>query len=533
MVPSDRADVRSAGYVMLIDARSLESGTTLEADVGVIGAGAAGITIARELAGRGLTVCVIESGGLEREAATQDLCAGEVVGLPYYPLDATRLRYLGGSTNHWAGGCRPLDPVDFEQRDWVPHSGWPFGREELDPFYARAHEICRLDDATYESDRWEASIGPRLPPGERIVPKLFRTRPTRFATQFRADLENAPNVRLYHHANVIEIVPVDGVRRVERLRVACLEGPVLEVRARAFVLATGGIENARLLLLSNTVRPRGLGNDRDLVGRFFMDHFGFDGGVFLPADPYVRFGLYRRFQARPDGAPMRAAWSPAPATLRQERILSLASWLMPVWPEPALKLRALRAEGPDSGFRHFVRQLGRVLADLDDTAPAAIRRWRRGRFPVEYFRLDYQCEQAPNPDSRVTLADARDPLGCPRARLDWRLTELDRRSVARATEIFGQELGRAGLGRIRFVLEDSGNGWPASLTGGHHHMGTTRMHQDPRQGVVDADGRVHGLSNLFVAGSSVFPTAGCAHPTLTIVALAVRLAHHLERELGA
>lgn len=518
---------------MLIDARSLQGGTTLEADVGVIGAGAAGITIARELAGRRLDVCVIESGGLEREAATQDLYAGENAGLPYHRLDVTRLRFLGGSTNHWAGGCAPLEPIDFEKRDWVPHSGWPFGRAELDPFYARAHEICRLGPFAYDSDRFEARVGRRLPPGERIVPKVFRTRPTRFGTQFRPDLENAANVRVYHHANVVEIVPADGVRRVDRLRVACLDGPALEVRARVFVLAAGGIENARLLLLSSSARPRGLGNDHDLVGRFFMDHFGFDGGVFLPADPYLHFGLYRRFQMQPDGPPLRATWSPAAATLRQERILSLASWMMPVWSESATKLRALRSGGTDAGFRGFARRLGRVLADLDDTAPAAFRRWRHGRFPVEHFRLDYQCEQAPNPDSRVSLAEARDALGCPRARLDWRLTELDRRSVARANEIFGQELGRAGLGRVRFVIEDSGNGWPASLGGGHHHAGTTRMHDDPRQGVVDADGRVHGLANLFVAGSSVFPTIGCAHPTLTIVALAVRLAHHLERELSA
>jgi choline dehydrogenase-like flavoprotein len=154
--------------------------------------------------------------------------------------------------------------------------------------------------------------------------------------------------------------------------------------------------------------------------------------------------------------------------------------------------------------------------------------------PPRIFDLLTRQEQAPNPDSRVTLGAERDALGMPRVKLDWRLTELDRRSFQAFYEVLGRELGRSGVGRVRmrdWVME-KGPSWPSSLGGGWHHMGTTRMHADPKRGVVDANCRVHGVGNLYVAGASVYPTAGCANPTLTLVALSLRLSDHLESVLG-
>lgn len=139
-----------------------------------------------------------------------------------------------------------------------------------------------------------------------------------------------------------------------------------------------------------------------------------------------------------------------------------------------------------------------------------------------------RIEPAPNPDSRVVLVGDRDELGLQRVALDWRLSEADKRNVRQTLELFGAEIGRAGIGRPKILYEEDDSGWPEDLGGGEHLMGTTRMSDDPKQGVVDRHCRVHGMANLFVAGSSVFPTAGGATPTLMIVALAIRLADHLK-----
>jgi choline dehydrogenase-like flavoprotein len=185
---------------------------------------------------------------------------------------------------------------------------------------------------------------------------------------------------------------------------------------------------------------------------------------------------------------------------------------------------------PDSmpSFRGVIR--------ADSTRPVAEPNEQPSRAPIapgapRLFALLTRQEQAPNRDSRVTLTSERDAMGMPRVKLDWRLTALDRRSFRGFYEVLGRELGRSGIGRVRmheWVLESESSSWPKSLGGGWHHMGTTRMHPEPRRGVVDANCRVHGLANLYVAGAAVYPTAGCANPTLTLVALTLRLSDHLK-----
>lgn len=521
---------------MLRDARAIEDGALLESDVCIVGGGPAGITLARALAGTPLQVRLLESGGLDFDGEVQALYAGTNVGLPYYDLDVSRLRMFGGTTNHWTGRSVPLEAIDLERKDWVPGSGWPFGLDELLPYYRRAQEVMRLGPFEYERHFWHGPDERPLPlDPARLLHRFRQVHPFAFGDAYRAELEAAANVDVLLHANALSIEADAALRSVERVGVGTLSGRRFTCRGRTFVLACGGLETPRLLLASNRQAAAGLGNQHDNVGRYFMEHPVAPSAHAVVARPERFRDLYwYRDGAGPVDFLDHLALSPD--AIRAERILNV-SWR--AYPDPE--------RDPVNGFialRRIMRALGRgempgrlgadllqTLADPDDAVAGVL-----GSLGVrDYDLVPASCmlrtisEQAPDPDSRVLLDPERDALGMPRIRLDWRLNGLDRRSLEVAARLLAEEFGRAGIGRVRIAdwLLDPASGWPPDLEGGWHHMGTTRMSDEPKAGVVDRDCRVHGLANLYVAGSAVFPTGGFANPTLTIVALALRLADRL------
>lgn len=501
---------------MFRDGRAVDDGTELESDVCVIGAGAAGITLGHALAGTGLTVLVLESGGLRADLETQSLYTGLVIGHPYFGLDECRLRFFGGTTNHWNGWCRPYDEIDLAERKWVPNSGWPLSRAELDPYYARAHPLCGLGPYDYTVATWSRVMRARpLPLGDRRLTDIVYqfSPPTRFGQTYREELRRASNVTVLLYTNAVRLEAALGGGRVTRVRAATLTGTRFSVRARRFVLAAGGIENARLLLASANVERAGLGNRRDLVGRYFADHPHAPVALLLlPSRPRLT-AFYDRHE-RLRGATVRGALAVSNAYARSEKLLRFSGTLDLVEDDPYVD----RQSSHEKRAERLGRDVGAVARDVQGVSTEGQR----------LFSFYMRAEQAPNPDSRVTLDDGVDQLGMPRVRLDWRLSELDRRTVVRAVEVLGAAVGARGLGRVysRPAAEESF--WPA-VTGGNHHLGTARMHRDPNRGVVDERCRVHGIGNLYVAGSAVFPTTGFANPTLTIVALALRLADDLRR----
>lgn len=513
---------------MFIDARNLADGSHIQADLAVIGAGPAGITLAHELRASGLTICLIESGGLEADADVQDLYDGESVGIPY-SLTGNRLRFFGGSSNHWGGFCRPLDEIDFEVRDWVPYSGWPFGRSELDPYYEPAAERVQIAPGKFtDEDYWRNETGEpslALTTGRLDIQFVHYSPPTRFGQLYRADLEHAPNVTVLLNANVTNIAAYRKGQAVRHLAISTLTGLNHRVVARSYVLATGALENARLLLLSRDHSPAGLGNRHDLVGRFFMEHPHISGfGEIVMTSRSLLPRIYRE-RVRVGGRGAHAAFKPSADFMRRNKLLN-AVFQMGV----AGEYRATdgRPHGDPQRAAHHVDMLrasrrflagGSKVLDPDDDSYDGI-----------WLGMGSACEQIPNPDSRVTLSDEVDALGMQRIRLDWRLTEQDRRSYVTHVRSLAMEFGAQNLGRMIMNIEDDGK-WTPEVSGGSHHMGTTRMSDDPRLGVVDRNCRVHGIDNLYVAGSSVFPTSGSANPTLTIVALALRLAQHLKERL--
>ena len=538
------------------DARRDPPSGLLEADLCIVGAGAAGITLARALAGSPWRVLLLEAGGFEFDEADHALLAGELGGVPTFPLESSRLRLFGGTTNHWSGTCWPLDPIDFEAREGLPRSGWPFRRADLDPYYARAHEVCGLGPYDYAPGHWAEATGQPLLPfdASRVPTRIQQIQAARFGFAYREELEKAPNVEIVVHADVLELLH-DG-RRVQGLRASPgAGGSPFRVEARHVVLAAGGLENARILLLSGGPGSPGLGNAHDLVGRHFMDHLIMPVAVLLPTDPELSFGLYHR-QSVGD-IQVNGCLALAEEVVRSEGLLNFAASLRPFRGTPDEREAMLAAESEGVvAAKELARSLGKgrmpdqlarqlldVLGDLDGLARAA---WQeaRGRRPtlspdVGQVYLISHGEQSANPESRVRLAASRDALGRPRTRLDWRLSPLDQRTLRRGAEIVAREAGRLGLGRVQ-VLVDKGDDfatwsgrspWLGPI-GAYHHLGTTRMAADPAQGVVDADCRVHELDNLWIAGSSVFPTGGYVNPTLTLVALALRLADRLREVLG-
>lgn len=527
---------------MINDARERENGAAIECDLAVVGAGAAGITLTRALAGGRVRVCLIESGGLEFDDAVQELYQGENVGLPYYPLDVARLRYFGGTTNHWEGRCRPLDPIDFETRAWVPLSGWPISYADLEPWYREAQQLCKLAAFEYTPEPWvgpEQEIFPADP--AKLVNRAWQYRPLRFGEAYRAELEAADNVEVLLHANLLEIESDEAGAHVTGLRLGTLDGKQLVLRAGVVVLACGGLETPRLLLASNRVVNVGLGNQNDMVGRCFMEHPHAQSARALVVGPEVlSFYTHLTGGTRAGEVDIVGCLNLSPAMQREQQALNFDA-LFTADNIGDSGYAALRRVWQSAGRGELPADLSsdvwQMLIDAGDTTAGLL-----GRFGLREYRPDdaaflmwCSSEQAPNPDSRVLLDNELDALGLPRIRLNWRMTELDKHTFQVAHRTVAQELGRTGLGRLHvqdWVDEDLVT-WPPHLQGGNHHMGTARMSEDPQQGVVDRNCRVHGMDNLYVVGAAVFPTGGSANPTLTIVALTLRLAEELKASLKA
>lgn len=522
----------------MIDDLRLSRRRTITADLCIIGAGAAGITLARAFIGSGIQVCVLESGGLEHEDATQALYEGDDAGYrQLYNVGDSRLRFFGGTTNHWVGTCAPLTPLDFIARPWVPHSGWPISRDMLDPYYAQAVRIVELGSGIFDvaAHPEMKSRVPAFDP-DRIVPRLWQmSRPTRFGTRYRADLADAANLQVYLHANVIEFVTNREASHVGSVSVRTLDGHEATVTARYFVLACGGIENARLLLASNRVAPGGLGNDHDLVGRFYCDHLRLgDAALAVTTDNRLFDNMVGTFPSG-NGAGMEVILCPSPTSQERDRTLNWVAELMTMplqhdWEIALHRLKNAAAAGrwPDN----LTGDIWTVVSNIDEAAAGVYQ-----RYTARPLSVLARCETAPDPESRITLTAERDALGLNKVQRRLRVTALERHTIRSAMRTVGEELGRLGAGRVRladWLLSEADWPEPELQYGGVHHIGTTRMAADPRHGVVDANCRVHGMHNLYIAGSSVFPTAGYAHPTLSIVAMALRLADHLKQQwLGA
>jgi choline dehydrogenase-like flavoprotein len=532
---------------MLIDARSVAEAAEFTCDLCVVGAGPAGIAIVDRLRSSGLSVILLESGGFNLELPTQELYRGEIRGDDYFRLDACRWRLFGGSSNRWGGWCRPLEAVDFTRREWLPYSGWPIEAAALRPYHADAARLFELPNARFDLAAWRDRLPePMALEGSNFENTVFQHSPeTNFGDTRRSEICNAGNVTAILHANLVAIHLDPGSERVGSLRVAALRRGAFTVRPRAVVLAAGGIENARLLLASRSDRPAGLGNEYDMVGRFFMEHLHVPAGhIIAAADSWNQ-----QYFAKTIFSDVRLRGVITPTVDAQERFRLLStsiavegawySFGTPFvgWPPrltfgPVRRYRMLRA-GRWQGVVERLKQ----AAEYAQSVPKKVRTWNAARSarnrarPLtgteRIYSLYFRSEQAPDPQNRVLLSTRRDALGMPQTRLDWRVKPIDLAAIAGWAEVLDRDLRKRSMGRVIGPSE----GWQRGIIGGPHHMGSTRMSADPRHGVVDAHCRVHSVANLYVAGSSVFATGGYANPTFALVTLALRLADTLRNRL--
>jgi choline dehydrogenase-like flavoprotein len=515
---------------MLVDASSL-NGKDLEADVCIIGAGPAGIEIARELSRHGLSVIMLESGGELAENAAQEPNRGKSVGYPYYPLQEPRTRAFGGSISRsldFGWRATPLWGIDFEQRAWVEHSGWPFGLAELLPYYRRAHEVSGLKGKfDYQAGAWEDEEAPQLGQAhDGLNGLIFQISPKNYFHARFAEVAAATSIQLLLRSTVVKVLTTPAGDEVTGVRVVAPDGRRFVVSAARYILACGGIDNPRLLLASDDANPAGLGNQNGNVGRYFMEHLLFTTGYVKLRDTSVLSRL--RFYEQHDAGDARIeAWLTLPEdAFRSARMQGAAFSLRPT---TSLELQpSIVAARSLSQLRWREPSRFQPLAYATKTAlglPSVLQFALKRGGDRDVLALDVVAEQAPNAASRVTLADDADSFGVRRAVLDWRPAPSDFASIAGVQAALGEALHKLGVGEVVSMI---GGAYAPPLSGvGHHHLGTTRMSDDPRSGVVDSDGKVHGVSNLFVTGGSVFPTGGFIPPTLTILALALRLAGHL------
>jgi choline dehydrogenase-like flavoprotein len=524
---------------MLIDARSVPSGTVLETDVCIVGAGAAGITLAREFIDANFQVTLLESGGLDYEPETQSLYEGRAIGLPFQNLMASRLRFFGGTTNHWGGWCLPYDPIDFEERESFPHSGWPFGRSDLDSWYQRAQEVCQLGPYDYAPASWGIQATQITPPfnGPTFVCKILQHSPIQFSI-YRNQLKQAQNITVYLYANALRFTDDSTEAKIKNVPVKTLDGNDISVLARVYILATGGIENARMLLVSEKAGNHSFGNAYSLVGRHFMVNLNYVGGVIALADPYTNLDFFTGragevFSGFGKKHEFVSFIGLSGEATRQSQLSNMKTWWLYKLGAVSETLDALKRFGHESSAWKLLSDYGRIVGDISGLGEFTFRKifFHEG-VPVDGLILNCCSEQLPIEESRITLDVDRDALGLEKVVVDWRLTAEDKRRASKTMRLLGAEVGRVGLGRLQSFLKDDDTTWPDDFYGDEHHMGTTRMNPDPQFGVVDQNCRVHGLSNLYVAGSSVFPSSSASNPTLTIVALALRLAAHIKGQLA-
>ena len=549
---------------MLVDNATNVSDGFLQFDVCIVGSGPAGITLAREISRAGLRVCLLESGGRHKPPEdTQNLNAGAVDSAHGYreqTLREGRRRQFGGTANLWNHEVRgesaryiryvPLDEIDFEPRDWVPESGWPFSRREIQPFYERAQQVCGIGKFDFRAGAWETWTKNSQPwQTEKIesVVSQFGSSGI-FLEHYRRELVRDERVTVILRAVLLQLQMDSLSRAITSAHAGTPDGRKFQVRAQVFVLAAG-LENARILLLQDALQPGGLGNQHDMVGRCFMDHPSITLGTLIPHSSALvgQAGFYDQHDV--GGQAMMGKLHIRPEVMRREKMLNLCAVLVPHFKNLRTNggavLHQLLVRGPRFFWRHLSAK-HRYSRQNGGEPPQSLRqrlleqyyseglcgwsrlRWLERRFAE--FRVRCLVEQSPDRSNRVMLQEQTDTFGQRKIKVLWHWNELDLRSIRQAQQIFREELATAGIGTFISVEETAGP-QPRRFNSPHHFLGTTRMHDNPRNGVVDADCRVHDVPNLFIAGSSVFPTGGFANPTLTIVALAVRLATHLRSEL--
>lgn len=539
---------------MIVDGSTLKPESYREHDVCIVGSGIAGVLLAIELERSGQNVCLVESGSWTPDAETQALYDLKNTGLPTRKNFQSRLRHYGGSCNIWAGRAMVYQPIDMQQRSWSSLAGWPIPLEELNPYYERATQHMRLPSYDFfDFNNWSNKISEfeaSLVENGSFKPVVvtFAKSPARFGykTEFHKIISDSTGVTAYTQSNVINLDLTDDLSTVESVDVACLNGVHFSIRAERFILACGGLENTRILLASNQQIPAGIGNEHGMVGKYYMDH---PRAVFGRVNLTKRIGLDHTLGLPVKGGKLQLAYGLSDKLQQAEGLLNSYLSLEPNYSSfitdfyhkfVKLMKRLLRKGYSGDRFDFKKEEVADVpemiyLLTPKELLPHSLyyayykftRFVRKFVSRLTHLTIVSYSDQDLVEESQVTLGTERDKLGMPKMELHWQSSPRSIQTSLRLIRLLDEHLRKHDVGFVEGNVDE----WEElPYTDASHHIGTTRMSRTPEQGVVDVNCKIHSVSNLYMAGSSVFPTAGHANPTFTIAALAIRLADHLKQQ---
>ncbi len=522
----------------------IEKNEMIKTDVCIVGGGAAGISLALEFCNQNFNVLLIESGSTKFSHRNQKLSSNKSIGIPSGSVMFSIRRQFGGTTVTWTGRCRPLDEIDFIKRQWIENSGWPFNKSDLDPYYIRGQKICGLGGYDYslysdKSDNWFDRISNQSD----LEGKAFMfSRPFNFATEHGPEIEKSPNINILLNSNAVRIDLDSNGKSVKAIQCRTINGKTFFVSSKIFILAAGGLEITRLLLSSNQVQKTGIGNNNDLVGRYYMDHPHFWSGAFtnpksnlgIEDDDVLTYGKEVLNRKPSSAIGLKEQY------LFENKLTNAAGFFIN---RPWHKIQKEYFSPAGIAYKNISEILGHheypsfkllmssvliLFKNLKDSIQHLLNIWISRKEKSNWVGIISQIEQVPNRESRVTLSSKLNSIGQAKIIIDWQLTDQDLENIEKYNSLLKKNFDTLGVPFDLFPADLNKNNIPSSIFPGKHHMGTTRMNNDPELGVVDENCKVHDISNLYISSGSVFPTAGQANPTLTIIALALKLADHIK-----
>lgn len=527
---------------MILDSNAIDNRVVFEGDLCIVGAGVAGIVLANELKNNFDRILLLEAGSENFSIEGQDSFKSEYVP-PFPDPTFSRLRMLGGSSNHWQNNTSPFSPIDFEYRDWIPHSGWPIGFSDIEPYYAKAGVYCGVGDNGYDPHFWMDKLNGKdlFASSTHVESRIYKIagQSVRFFQAYGDQLARHSNITILKNCTVIDAVFDEKTQKISSLKAASSKGLHREIRAKVFVLCLGGIENTRLMLMLNEKYSNKLGNQYGSVGCYFMEHPTPRAAHMFPLDK-EQFSMYHGTNI--GDMKVSSFVSLADKTAMERRTTNIRIPFVGATNyeiSDAISSFHILGDSISNGEtpEYFGEHLANFASGIDDILEALSRK-KFNKKVFDYqdefggFEMPMMIEQTPIRDSRILLTSDKDKFGLNRVKVDWKISQDDINHVWQSLEIFGKEVGGLSVGRLQILKERSSRVWGEMLGFSDHHMGTTRMAANPQQGVVDKHQLVFGTNNLFVNGSSVFATGSHVPPTLTISALTIRLADYLKKEFG-